>query len=162
MNGIGFKLGLLIADTESPRAHLAAIGRTIADVRLCDGESDQVTGMAFLFTDATAVIYFDGARSCCESRYMTCDDELTHYIGATLLDVDVSRNAPGGDGQSETADYEEHEWAFVDFKTARGVLSATMHNRHNGYYGGIILTARTITPDEFAALTARQNGNSHG
>ena len=154
-NGIGFNLRLLFGGShESPDSVAAAVGKTIKAITLADGESDESTGMAFLFTDDTAVIFYDDARSCCEHRFMTTDDDLAPFVGATFMDVALSeKNAPDGEGQSEWVDYEEHEWCFVDFITSMGVFTSTMHDRHNGYYGGISLAARVITADEFKALT---------
>lgn len=153
-NGIGFILGLLGGNHESANAAAAASEKTIRAVTLADGEGDSQTGMAFLFTDDTAVIFYDDARSCCEHRFMSTDDDLAPFVGAILHRVSLSeKNAPDDHGQSNDDDGEVHEWCFVDFVTSVGVFTATMHNRHNGYYGGIGLAARIITADEFAALT---------
>lgn len=155
-NGTGFNLRLLLGgDGNTDAAVLAAAGKTIRAITLADGESDESTGMAFLFTDDTAVIFYDDARSCCEHRFMTCDDDLAPFVGAMFVDVALSeKNTPEvEDSQQEWDDGEQHEWCFVDFTTSMGVFTATMHNRHNGYYGGISLAARSITADEFKALT---------
>lgn len=153
-NGFGFNLRLLFgSDGHTETAVLDSAGKTIRAITLADGESDWSTGMAFLFTDDTAVIFYDGARSCCEHRFMTTDDDLAPFVGATFMDVALSeKNTPDGEGQSEWDDGEQHEWCFVDFTTSMGVFTSTMHDRHNGYYGGIALAARVITADEFKAL----------
>lgn len=157
-NGIGFNLRLLFgADEQTPTAVLDSAGKTIRAITLAEDEhgNDFTTGMAFLFTDDTAVIFYDDARSCCEHRYMTTDDDLAPFVGATFMDVALSeKNTPAvEESQSEWDDGEQHEWCFVDFTTSMGVFTSTMHDRHNGYYGGIALAARTITADEFKALT---------
>lgn len=150
MNGIGFNIHVLFGDDgESAKALTGALGKTISELWLMDGDSDETTGMAFVFTDGTGVLFYDSARSCCEHRHMTCDDDLAPFIGATFMDVNLSeRNNTEETSKTESEYGDIHEWAFVDFKTSMGVFTATQHNEHNGYYGGICLAARALKDDE--------------
>lgn len=73
----------------------------------------------------------DMGQSCCEHRYLTCDDDLASFAGATLFDVGFAS------GPTEEDDHgEPHETGFVKVDTSLGGITLTTHNEHNGYYGG--------------------------
>jgi hypothetical protein len=40
------------------------------------------------FTDDVSISIWDGGQSCCESRYMTCDDDVKSIIGGKLLGIE--------------------------------------------------------------------------
>lgn len=88
------------------------------------------------FLDGTTAKVWDDGQCCCESRYMTTDDDLAEYAGATFLGMEV-RDAP-----DEHTDYGDHEVQFLVVKTDRGNVSFANHNEHNGYYGGIYLEVK--------------------
>lgn len=76
----------------------------------------------------------DAGQSCCEDRYMTCDDKMEDHVGATLLNIET-RQMPipvleGGDG-------DVHDIEYLVVTTTAGELVIVNHNEHNGYYGGI-------------------------
>jgi len=77
----------------------------------------------------------DRGQSCCEKRYMTCDDDLAGFVGAEFLGAHVAAapNAPG--------EYEEHEIEFLVIRTSSGDINIANHNEHNGYYGGFDVRA---------------------
>lgn len=75
----------------------------------------------------------DAGQSCCEQRYITCDDDLTSIVGARLLKIEAK---PGPDEDDE---YDVHEIMFVDVLTDVGFIQLRTHNVHNGFYGGFIL-----------------------
>ena len=96
--------------------------------------NSQLEGLRIDFTDNTAIILGDEGENCCESRYMTNDDDLSYYVGATLLKVEILG------GTSTTDQYgEEHEIDFLHITTSKGVIVCETHNEHNGYYGGFNL-----------------------
>ena len=71
----------------------------------------------------------DRGQSCCEDRYMTCDDDLQSYCGERFLGFEI-RDAP------DIKDSEVHEVQFLIVNTDKGSFSIANHNVHNGYYGG--------------------------
>lgn len=76
----------------------------------------------------------DDGQSCCENRYMTCDDKLEDHVGATLLNIET-REMPIP--TLEDADGESHDIEYLVVTTTAGELVIVNHNEHNGYYGGI-------------------------
>lgn len=94
----------------------------------------------FVFEDNTCVLLSDEGQSCCEHRYVTCDDELESFYGRKIIsieqrEVDTVHNEYG----------ECHEKMFVvitmDDNTS---IHVTTHNEHNGYYGGFYLVLKAI------------------
>ena len=109
----------------------AAYGKAIKRVVL---ENDE---LRFVMQDDTTFALFDDGQSCCESRYMVCDDDLTAFVGATLTSVEL------GQASSEDGKYgDSHEIQFLDVKTSVGVFSVASHNEHNGCYGGFALRVK--------------------
>ena len=142
--GIGAMLGMLGGNDDTVKAMQSAIGRTIASVVL-DPEGDGA--LKLTFTDGSSLRLYDDGRSCCESRYLTCDDDLSAFTGDTLMGAEVSEVT------SVEGKWDVHEQAFLRVKTNRGVIVATTHNEHNGYYGGFSMRAQFSTPPQDAATT---------
>lgn len=94
--------------------------------------------------DDKLVIGFDGAsieisdsgQSCCERRYLTCDDDLEQFVGGVVVSVEEKE---GPDQRDEYGD--PHETTFIHVNTDRGSIVVCAHNEHNGYYGGFSLVA---------------------
>jgi hypothetical protein len=112
------------------------VGLTIKEVVMAGTEGDQ---LAIHFTDGRILIIGDGGASCCESRYMTCDDDLSGHEGGNLLSIDM--DAAGGPPENEGDSESYHEQQFVKVQTTKGSFTLCTHNIHNGYYGGFSLTA---------------------
>lgn len=106
----------------------AAQGKTIASVTMV-ATSDE--SLLIGFDDGTSITISDKGQSCCESRYMTCDDDLNKLIGDKFLGVETR----SGDC-SEDNGYDVHETEFVEVKTSGPGVTLVTHNEHNGYYGG--------------------------
>jgi hypothetical protein len=104
------------------------IGRKIGAVAIEDNKC-RIT-----FANGDKIALWDNGQSCCEHRYMNCDDDLSYYIGATWIGVEC-RSAEDSQGE-----YDVHECAFVEVKTDKGSFTLANHNEHNGYYGGFGLT----------------------
>lgn len=83
------------------------------------------------FEDVGKLVIADRGRSCCEARYMTCDDDLNSFVGARIAHIDLEA---GSDEQN--GDYGYHEEAFLKVRTTNGDFTVVNHNVHNGYYGG--------------------------
>ncbi len=88
--------------------------------------------------DGAKVAIWDAGQSCCEKRYMTVDDDLLSYVGATI--VDVTEEA----GPSTNEDGEPHDTGFLRINTDAGTITVTTHVEHNGYYGGFALEASLL------------------
>ena len=108
------------------------LNKTIKDLKITDDN------LNFVFEDDTTLSLYDGGQSCCEHRYMKCDDKLSDYIGQKLIDVEIKnyKNLNVDDSWSE------HEVQFVEIKTDKDFFTIVNHNEHNGYYGGFSLQAR--------------------
>lgn len=86
------------------------------------------------FEDCTYISLFDDGQSCCEKRYITCDDDLNFLVGKQIIDV-VKKNF------NKTYEDDVHEIMFVEIMfveilTKDGSITLCTHNEHNGYYGG--------------------------
>lgn len=89
--------------------------------------------------DGRILVLTDDGQSCCESRYITTDDDLSYFAGASLIDVDL------GEHRTTSGDYgDEHEIQFLNVKTSKGVITFETHNEHNGYYGGFSISAKLL------------------
>lgn len=80
--------------------------------------------------DGTRIELMDVAQSCCEQRYMTCDDDLAYYVGAEYHDWELR------DVHDSDDSYHCHEIQFLVVNTSVGDFRVANHNVHNGYYGG--------------------------
>lgn len=132
--GIGVIIQMLGgAHEETARAVQNALGKRIAYVMLHEDI------LLLMFADGTALRFWDGGQSCCESRWMTCDDapEFDRYIGSTFIGADI---AEGGESTDEASSY-ANETQFLNVRTTKGVIQAVTHNSHNGYYGGFLVQA---------------------
>lgn len=105
-------------------------GKTIKKAELVDDRFN------IDFEDGTKISIWDDGQSCCESRYITCDDDLSYLEGKTLTKIEVKEVTE----TSDEDDYGDHEIAFLEVGTNDGVVTFATHNEHNGYYGGFGLT----------------------
>ena len=122
----------------------------IASVELVgDGE------LRVTFTSGASLFVTDEAQYCCERRYITCDDDLSSFVGASVLDVvirdsrDLSRDEDG----------DCHEAMFVDIVTTSGPIQLCTHNEHNGYYGGFDVQLTITSTGGAKEVYDNLNGN---
>lgn len=134
MTGLGVLIKGLVGNDETRSAIQNSLDKTISGVFITDDN------LYINFTDDTALRIWDGGQSCCEHRYMVCDDDLTEYVGAKLTNV-ISKPASFVD-----EDYDVHETMFVDFETTNGVFTIVNHNLHNGWYGGFYIEGEITEP----------------
>jgi hypothetical protein len=92
------------------------------------------------FKDGTSLVLEDDGQSCCEQRYMTCEDKLDEFTGSKFVSVEI-RDGNGIAGEHEDG---EHEIQFMIIKTDKGDITVTNHNEHNGYYGGFSIRFTTL------------------
>jgi hypothetical protein len=128
--------------TELAAAVERCLGRTIAEATLGyhPGEPPGQS-LRLLFEGGGELHLYDELRLCCESRFMTCDDDLPSIRGGRLVGVSVR---DGGSRAEEDDLYEDVRFLVV--RTTRGDVTVATHNRHNGYYGGFELRARAVLP----------------
>lgn len=105
---------------------LRNIGKTIVQAQLVNDK------LNLDLSDGTQLILSDEGQSCCEYRYVVCDDDLTAFAGAKFMGLTESDHSSKSEG-----DYgDTHEEVFVHVLTDRGSITLVTHNEHNGYYGG--------------------------
>lgn len=94
--------------------------------------------LTLTFSDRVKVRLTDNGQSCCESRYMTCDDKPSDLIGGHLREISLRH--------SETEDeyHSVHEICFVKVETEKAHITIETHNEHNGYYGGFGLNLEEV------------------
>lgn len=129
MLGVGVMLHLLVGSSQDPAKYY---GRTIRKAEITDNR------LRLTFTGGAAIDIWDNGQSCCESRYMTTDDDLASLRGRKLRRIEAKN------GPTENADDEPHETCFVEVATDRGFITLVNHNEHNGYYGGFGLTITEV------------------
>ena len=128
--GVGVMFGILGGNEETVTSIQSSLNKTIEKVELDDEQ------LFISFIDGSELVIWDGGQSCCESRYMTTDDNISDFNGATLLDMELKSV------ECKDLDYGEHEIQFLDVKTSEGVFTIVNHNEHNGYYGGFWIQAK--------------------
>ncbi len=131
--GIGVMLRKLGGNEESVAAYQGALNKTIQALSLTTGKA-----LRLRFIDETAVEFVDDGQSCCESRYMTTDDKLDDFVGATFTGVriETAANLPH--------EWGEHEVQFLLVDTSKGTFTMESHNEHNGYYSGFAVICRIV------------------
>lgn len=103
-------------------------------------DGDEMDALVLTFEDGTKAVLTDQGQSCCEARYMTCDDDLSKLVGGTLVNITTASPEPSGE------DYSVHEQVFVEIATDRCFVTVCTHNEHNGYYGGFGLNLAEVVP----------------
>ena len=130
--GVGAMIHMLAGG--SPHAPSKYAGLTIT---AADFSSE---ALLLSFSNGQRIKIFDDGQSCCESRYMTTDDDTASLVGHKLLRIDAK------DGPEDVGEYgDRHETCFVEVATDGGFITITTHNEHNGYYGGFGLSIHEIT-----------------
>jgi hypothetical protein len=126
MSGLGMGAMIHQLSGGSPKSASDYYGRKITAATF-DNYDVRLT-----FEDGVTIHIWDNGQSCCESRYISSDDDISKLVGKTLKSIDVK------DGSID----DEHEIAFLEFVTNEDgvVFVAASHNEHNGYYGGFGLS----------------------
>lgn len=133
-------LGVLIQSMRGSEASAAAvrgaIGKTIRSVTINKGADPE--RIELRFEDGSGLDLTDEGQSCCESRYVSCDDDLTWLSGQVLRMIELR------EGPVVEAEYETHEQEFLAVMTDQGEAVFANHNEHNGYYGGFYVVAKEV------------------
>lgn len=138
--GLGAMISMLAGNDGSVEAWRASEGKEIASLELRAEANGGDGALIFTFTDGSRMQLADEYRSCCESRYLHTDDDLSYHEGAVLMDAEVR------DGGDESLDYGVKETAFLVVTTSKGQFTVVAYNEHNGYYGGVGIRASTLSP----------------
>lgn len=137
-SGIGVMLQELSGNKDDIEAYKYGLNKTIEDI-IFDDDS-----LILMFTENIGMKFYDAGQSCCESRYMTKDeDDLSYYIGSKFLEANIK--------SAESIEEElgqEHEIEFLEIKTSKGEFTIANHNEHNGYYGGFAIRIEKIIKGE--------------
>ena len=86
------------------------------------------------FSNGVKISLWDNGQNCCESRYMTCDDNPNDLVGSKLVKIEVKEIQENDD------EYCCHEVAFITIQSDKTSITLCTHNEHNGYYGGFGFT----------------------
>lgn len=89
--------------------------------------------MVIIFDNGESYKITDNAKYCCETRWLTCDDDLGQFIDEAIVDLELLE---GPDLPKEDLGDDEHNTMFLRIVTTGGCFRLTMHNQHNGYYSG--------------------------
>lgn len=116
--------------------YAGAIGKQITSAYK-DGNAIRIT-----FVDGSRLFIQDDGQSCCEHRYLTCDDEVESMVGEFFSSISTTL---GNDRNSDSDMV--HEICFVTIYTNRDHYTLCTHNIHNGYYGGFDIVASYIPPE---------------
>lgn len=100
---------------------------------ICYGEIDS-DRIILEFSDGTRVKIFDDAEYCCETRYITCDDDIKVLFGQKLVNFKIKNYTC-----KSNSCHNDHEEVFIDIQTDQDCITFTSHNEHNGYYSGFDL-----------------------
>ena len=136
--GMGAMIGMLGGNEETVKTLKAALGKKITAIELKAGDPE---ALLLTFEDESRISVEDDAQSCCERRYMTTDDDLQQFVGATLESMEIAE----GPSTSKDEWMEEHDTQFLRVYTSEGVLTMVTHVEHNGYYGGFWLKISSVT-----------------
>ena len=131
--GLGVMLSFLSGDDARKTAEAIefATGKRIERVACEDNR------LRIWFEGGGMIVLWDGGQSCCERRYMVCDDDLKAFAGDTFLTAEIREASAGTTHYVGGA----HEIQFLAVKTDRGEIVVASHNEHNGYYGGFAIRA---------------------
>jgi hypothetical protein len=131
--GLGVMLNMLMGNEETVSAITQSLNKKIIEVK------QDWDYLFFKFEDNTTLKIWDDGQSCCEHRYMVCDDDLTAFAGAIFKNIEVL----DVEGVPPKDDYDEpHEIQILRVVTDKGDFRCSNHNEHNGYYGGFSIAAQ--------------------
>lgn len=137
--GLGAMIDWLRGPDETPRETF--YGRKIKEARIEENLGDADKHLTIEFEDGKKIALIDCGQSCCEARYLTCDDVVESLNGKTLSKIE--EKAYKEDENFEWGDC--HEQLFIEVGTEEGeFITLCNHNEHNGYYGGFSMRITEI------------------
>jgi len=131
--GLGVMLNQLCGDRGS--AKLDRIKEKIISNAVIDE-----SGLTLTFEDGYKVKFWDDGQSCCESRYVKCDDDVKILEGGKLLGIKEKET------EHKELNYGDvHEIGFIEICTDKGSIVMNTHVEYNGYYGGFFLKISEVS-----------------
>jgi hypothetical protein len=114
------------------------IGRDILDLKLENNVITIVLSGSYPHWDCPHVIkIWDSKQLCCESRWISTDDDLSTLIGANLYKIERKKaQAQHCIDRDDDEDDVGDDPAILEIQTNKGFVTFVTHNVHNGYYGG--------------------------
>lgn len=109
------------------------LGREIKKITLIDDEK-----LRFDLSYGAFILY-DAGQSCCEERWLTCDDDLKEFVGHELRGIEQLQHVTVRSEDGDTG-----EQLFIRIITDKGSFRFCSHNRHNGYYGGFDISCKAV------------------
>jgi len=128
--GMGVLINMLGGNRDSVGAYQKGIGKKIEKITL------KADVLKLHFIGGGCLSFRDDGQSCCESRYMTTDDNLSKFTNTKFIEAAIE-NAP-----DRPVEYDEHNCQFLHVKTGKGSFTIETHVEHNGYYGGFSIIAQ--------------------
>lgn len=129
--GLGVIINMLGGNEETINTIKSSLNKVIKSIKLDNDE------LVMEFEDDTKIKIFDDGQSCCEHRYMNCDDNLEQFVGAQFLNAEIR------EGKTIQVYSDEHDIQFLVVITNKGNITFSNHNEHNGYYGGFWIVAQS-------------------
>ena len=105
-------------------AYKKGVGKKIERIELKDNV------LKLYFVNGGCLSFHDDGQSCCESRYMTTDDNLSKFTNTKFIEATIESDP------DRPVEYVEHNCQFLHVKTGKGSFTVETHVEHNGYYGG--------------------------
>lgn len=105
-------------------------------------------GLTVVTDKQTIYIGIDNGQNCCENwGYITSEDDVQDFVGATLLGISVVDDACKVYDVLQN-DYKEAAAMFVNLDTSKGLLQLVLYNEHNGYYShAVVIRSEQLTED---------------
>lgn len=124
------------ADTQLPKTSLLAETILQIDEFATDNGRYQYDYSGYIVETSGQTIYMiiDSGDGHCASGYMTSEDNIADFIGATLYNIELVNEALAVYDLSHIGTDGDY-FQFINFNTDRGTLQFVLYNIHNGYYG---------------------------
>jgi hypothetical protein len=107
-----------------------------------DGDEYNFDGYVITTEEQLIKIGIENEQNCCEHwGYLSSDDDFSHFIGAKIIDIDLTDEALKSikvklkKEKLVNNDDRGTNIIFVNVNTDRGLLQFSVYNNHNGYYG---------------------------
>ena len=102
-------------------------------------DSEEYGYLHLEFEDGCHIVLKDDGRACCESRWVSCDDDPRDLVGHELVGIEERDG-----GEENVLNGDVHERMLVDVCTDVGRIQLVTYNEHNGYYGGFNLKIQEV------------------
>lgn len=98
--------------------------------------NNEFKGYKITTNNQTIQFGISAEQFCCENHgYFSSEDNLNEFIGAELLDIQLTDTALNTKKLKKQGLSNQVQLMFVSFRTNKGVFQLTVYNDHNGYYG---------------------------